>query len=79
MREELVERVAEPVHATWRALLPLLHSTLEPTSIRALQQGQNDANLAVMIMTYLGGGWFRGAVPAVHISQSTSSVRTAQG
>ncbi len=40
----------DDVQATWRAGEPLLHSTLEPGVIRTLQQGQMEANLAVMVM-----------------------------
>ena len=39
--------------------LPLLHSTLEPGTMRCEQQGQTEANLAVMIMggsVVAGGG-----------------------
>lgn len=50
---------AEPAQPTWRAGLPLAHSTLVPASMRALQQGQIVENLAVMVMVGSGGRrWF---------------------
>lgn len=42
--------VAEPLHVTWRAGEPLLHSTFDPATMQIEQQGQIEANLAVMIM-----------------------------
>ncbi|PZR79106.1 MAG: hypothetical protein DLM65_11445 [Candidatus Aeolococcus gillhamiae] len=60
------------LHATWRAFSPLLHSTLLPTSMREEQQGQTEANLAVMIMAdsvvvgrwwWLAGGAGRSLLP----------------
>jgi hypothetical protein len=43
--------LAGPVaQATCLAELPLLHSTLEPTAMRELQQGQTEAKRAVMTM-----------------------------
>ena len=55
-------------HPTWRAGLPLLHSILLPTEIGARQQEHVEANLAVMIMGFLGRllvSLSRGAVPVV--------------
>jgi hypothetical protein len=47
---------AELAQATWRAGLPLVHSTLDPAAMRVLQQGQIVENLAVMVMV-LGSFW----------------------
>lgn len=44
------EATGDDAQATWRAGLPLLHSTLDPTVMRTEQQGQTLANLAVMVI-----------------------------
>ena len=54
----MVEATA-PEQAVCLAGLPLLHSTLLPGTMRELQQGQTEANLAAMIMggsVVAGGG-----------------------
>jgi hypothetical protein len=51
----------DAAQATWRALLPLVHSTLVPGWMRTLQQGQTEANLAVMV---IGSCPFLPVVPA---------------
>ena len=43
-------RAPAPEHAVCFAGLPLVQSTLLPGTMRELQQGQTEANLAVMIM-----------------------------
>lgn len=47
--------------ATWRALVPLDHSTLLPTAMRALQQGHTEANWARMVMVLVVSSVYRRA------------------
>jgi hypothetical protein len=60
----MVEATA-PEQAVCLARLPWLHSTLLPGTMRELQQGQTEANLAVMIMgdSVVAGGGLSGAFP----------------
>jgi hypothetical protein len=46
----------EAAQVTWRAGLPLVHSTLVPAAMRTLQQGQIVENLATMIMVLVSLG-----------------------